>query len=107
MLSLTRRIQIAAHIGRNSVARFAGEEPPRFEDNESTIGQLHARLARTNDFLKCVPASALEGSETREIKLPIGKRTLSRHMTNGGRACRLLRTEREGNHGADARALPL
>jgi len=89
------------------VARLAGEEPPRFEDNESTIGQLHARLARTNDFLKCVPASALEGSETREIKLPIGKRTLSRHMTNGGRACRLLRTEREGNHGADARALPL
>jgi hypothetical protein len=72
MLSLTRQIQIATDTARNSVARLAGEEPPRFEDNESTIRQLHARLAHTNDFLKCVPASALEGLETREIKLPIG-----------------------------------
>jgi hypothetical protein len=37
---------------------------------------LRARLARTNDSLKSVPASALDGSETREVKLPIGERTL-------------------------------
>jgi hypothetical protein len=37
MLPLTRQIRIAADIARNSVARLAGEEPPRFEDNESTI----------------------------------------------------------------------
>jgi uncharacterized protein len=76
MLPLTRQIQIAGDIAKNSVARLAGQEPPRFEDNETTIEQLRARLARTNDFLKSVPASALEGSEVREIKLPIGERTL-------------------------------
>jgi hypothetical protein len=107
MLPLTRQIQIAADTSRNSVARLAGKEPPRLEEHESAIEQLRARLERTNDFLKCVPASALKGSERREIKLPSGERTLGRHMTNGGRACRLLRTEREGNHGADASALPL
>jgi uncharacterized protein len=76
MLPLTRQIQIAGDIAKNSVARLAAQEPPRFEDNESTIEQLRARLARTIDFLKSVPASALEGSETRDIKVPAGERTL-------------------------------
>src|SRR6516165_9004341 len=76
MLPLTRQVQIASDIAKNSVARLAGQEPPRFEDNETSIEQLHARIARTIDFLKSVPASALEGAETRDIKLPAGARTL-------------------------------
>jgi uncharacterized protein len=76
MLPLTRQVQIAADIAKSCVARLAGQEPPRFEDTESTIEQLRARLARTIDFLNSVPASALEGSETRDIKLPAGERTL-------------------------------
>jgi uncharacterized protein len=76
MLPLTRQVQIAGDIAKNAVARLAGQEPPRFEDTETSIEQLRARLARTQDFLKSVPASALEGSETRDIKLPAGERTL-------------------------------
>jgi hypothetical protein len=76
MLPLTRQIQIAADLAKNSVARLAGQEPPRYEDTETTIEQLRARLARTIDFLKSVPASAFEGAETRDIKLPAGERTL-------------------------------
>ena len=76
MLPLTRQVQIAGDIAKNSVARLAGQEPPRFEDTETTIEQLRARLARTIDYLKSIPASALEGSETRDIKLPAGERTL-------------------------------
>jgi hypothetical protein len=76
MLPFTRQIQIAGDIAKNSVARLAAQEPPRFEDTETTIEQLRARLARTIDFLKSVPASALEGAETREIKVPAGERTL-------------------------------
>lgn len=75
MLPLTRQIQIAADIAKNSIARLAGQEPPRFEDNEATIEQLRARLARTIDYIKSVPASAFEGSETRDIKVPAGERT--------------------------------
>jgi uncharacterized protein len=76
MLPLTRQIQIAGDLAKNAVARLAGQEPPRFEDNETTIEQLRARLARTIDFLKSVPASAFEGAETRDIKVPAGERTL-------------------------------
>jgi hypothetical protein len=76
MLPLTRQVQIASDIAKNSVARLAGQEPPRFEDNETTIEQLRARIAHTIDFLKSVPASALEGSDSRDIKVPVGERTL-------------------------------
>jgi len=76
MLPLTRQVQIASDIAKNSVARLAGQEPPRFEDNESSIEQLRLRIARTIDFLKSVPASALEGSETRTVKVPLEERTL-------------------------------
>ena len=76
MLPLTRQVQIACDIAKNSVARLATQEPPRFEDNETSIEQLRTRIARTIDYLKSVPASALEGSETRDIKVPAGERTL-------------------------------
>ena len=76
MLPLTRQVQIASDIAKNSVARLAGQQPPRFEDTESSIEQLRARIARTIDFLKSVPASAFEGSDTRDVKVPLGERTL-------------------------------
>src|ERR1700751_1964013 len=59
MLPLTRQVQIAGDIAKSSVARLAAQEPPRFEDTESTFEQLDARLARTIDYLRSVPASAL------------------------------------------------
>ena len=76
MLPLTRQVQIAGDIAKNSVARLAAQEPPRYEDNETTIEQLRARLARTIDYLRSVPASALEGAETRDIQVPARDRTL-------------------------------
>ena len=76
MLPLSRQIQIAGDIAKNSVSRLAAAEPPRFEDTETTIEQLRARLAKTIDYLKSLPPAAFEGAETRDIKVPAGERTL-------------------------------
>jgi uncharacterized protein len=76
MFPLTRQVQIACDLAKNSVARLAAQEPPRFPDTEATFEELHARIARTIDYLKSVPASAFEGAETRDIKVPAGERTL-------------------------------
>src|SRR6059058_4024733 len=65
MLPLVRQVQIACDLAKNSVARLAAIEPPRFEDNEKTIEELRARIARTIDYLKGVPTSAFEGAEDR------------------------------------------
>lgn len=76
MFPLTRQVQIACDVAKNSVARLAAQEPPRFPDTEASFEELHARIARTIDYLRGVPASALEGAETRDIKVPAGDRTL-------------------------------
>jgi len=72
MFPLSRQVQIACDSAKNSCARLAGLEPPRFEDNEKTIEELRARIARTIEYIKGIPTSALEGSEDRDIRIPVG-----------------------------------
>ena len=76
MLPLSRQVQIACDIVKNGSARLAGQEAPRFEDNESTMDELLKRVARTIEYLKTIPAAAIDGSEDRDIKLPLRDRTL-------------------------------
>ncbi len=76
MFPLTRQVQIATDVAKGGVARLAGREPPKFEDNEQTFEELRARLARTIDFVKSTPASAFEAAEDRDIKLPARDRTI-------------------------------
>lgn len=76
MLPLVRQIQIASDAAKNGIARLAGQEAPRYEDDETTIEQLKARISKTIDFIKSIPASALEGSEDRDIKIPMRDQTI-------------------------------
>src|SRR5579885_2030553 len=72
MFALARQVQIACDQAKNGSARLAGVEPPKFEDNEATIDQLKARIAKTLDFVKSVQAKALDGAGDREITFPLG-----------------------------------
>jgi hypothetical protein len=74
MFPLSRQVQIACDLAKNSIARLAGLEPPKFEDTEKTFDELRARVARTVDYIKGVPASALEAAEDRDITVPAGDR---------------------------------
>lgn len=76
MFPLTRQVQIASDMCKFGVARLAGLEAPKFEDKEQTFEELRARIARTIDFIKGVPAGALEGTEDRLVKVPLRDRTL-------------------------------
>lgn len=76
MLPLSKQVQIACDTAKKGAARLAGVEAPAFEDNEKTIEDLRTRIARTIDYLKTLPASAFDGSEDRDIKVPAGDRTL-------------------------------
>jgi hypothetical protein len=76
MFPLARQVQLTCDFAKNSVARLAGLDPPRFEDTETTMAQLIERVARTLEYLQTVPTTALDGSETRDIKIPLRTRTL-------------------------------
>ena len=76
MLPFTKQIQLTSDFAKNSMARLAGIEAPKFEDNETTMDELFARVRKTLEYIDTVPAAALEGSETRDIKIPLRDRTV-------------------------------
>ncbi len=72
MLPFTRQIQIASDAVKNCVARLAGIEPPKWEDQEASLDELRARLRKTIEYAQSLPAAKIDGSEAREILLPLG-----------------------------------
>jgi hypothetical protein len=72
MFALTRQVQVATDLAKNGVARLAGVEPPRFEDNETTIEQLKARIAKAIAFIKTVDPKQIDAAGEREITFPLG-----------------------------------
>lgn len=72
MLPFARQIQIASDAAKNCVARLAGDEPPKWADDEATIDALRARIRKTIEFVESIPAHRLEGAEKRDIVMPIG-----------------------------------
>lgn len=71
MFPLLRQVQLASDFAKGSVARLAGQEPPKYEDTETTIADVKARIARTIEFIQSIDAAKFEGAETREIALKI------------------------------------
>ena len=71
MLPFARQIQIASDACKAGVARLAGVEAPKWADDEATLGELRARIRKTIEYAQSIPASQFDGSETREIALPV------------------------------------
>jgi hypothetical protein len=72
MYTLTRQVQVATDMAKNGSARLAGVEPPRFEDTETTLDQVKARLAKTVAYLKTLDPKKIDASVDREITFPLG-----------------------------------
>ncbi|HEV7631593.1 MAG TPA: DUF1993 domain-containing protein [Steroidobacteraceae bacterium] len=76
MHHLIRQVQIATDMVKGTVARLAGVEPPKYEDNEATFADLKARIAKTLDFIKTFKPEQFEGAETRAISIKLPHRQL-------------------------------
>jgi hypothetical protein len=76
MLPFSKQIQLTSDFAKNSMARLAGIDPPKFEDNETTLDELFARVKKTLAYIDTVSPEALEGSETRDIKIVLRDRTV-------------------------------
>ena len=69
MLPLTRQIQIASDAAKGAAARLAGVDPPKFEDNETSMADLIARVDKTIDYLQGFKPEQFEGSADRTITI--------------------------------------
>jgi hypothetical protein len=72
MFALSRQVQVACDQAKNGSARLAGVEPPKFEDNETTIPQLKERIAKTIAFVKSVDKKAIDAAADKTITFPLG-----------------------------------
>ena len=72
MFAFSRQIQVACDQAKNGASRLAGVEPPKFEDNETSVDQLKDRIARTLAHVKGLDVAAIDASSEREIVFPLG-----------------------------------
>src|SRR5215831_13621686 len=72
MFPLVRQVQIASDQAKNGISRIAGVEPPRHEDNETTIDQLKDRLAKTLSYLKSIDLKKVDEAADHDITFPLG-----------------------------------
>jgi hypothetical protein len=77
MLPLSRQVQIASDAAKGAAARLSATEPPKFEDNETTMAELIARVAKTIDYLQGFQPSQFEGADDRTINVPTRVQTFS------------------------------
>lgn len=71
MFTLGRQIQIACDFAKSISSRMAGLEVPSYEDNEVTLADFKARIAKTVAYINTITPEQFEGSETRAISIPM------------------------------------
>jgi hypothetical protein len=79
MLPLSKQVQIASDQAKGAVARLAGLDIPGYADDETTIEDLKARIAKTVAFIDAVKPEQINGSEDRAIILKL--RAGEQHFT--------------------------
>jgi hypothetical protein len=72
MFPFARQVFVAADFAKNTPARLAGVEAPKYPDEEKTFEELKARLAKTIAYANGFTPARIDGSEEREITIPIG-----------------------------------
>jgi uncharacterized protein len=70
MLPFVKQIQIACDSAKFGVARLAGVDAPKFDDTEATLAELRERIHKTLEFVRSVPASRIDGTETKDVVVP-------------------------------------
>ncbi len=68
--ALTRQVQAACDAAKFAAARLAGKEPPKHPDTETTLDDLHKRIAAVTEYLGTFKPADFQGAESRSVALP-------------------------------------
>ena len=69
MGGLLYQIQSACDYLKGGAAWLSGQQPPRHEDNERTLGEARARIRKTIEFVESVAAGQYDNAATRVVKV--------------------------------------
>ncbi|MGB9368025.1 MAG: DUF1993 domain-containing protein [Xanthobacteraceae bacterium] len=71
MLPFVKQVQIACDFAKNTMGRLTGE-PPKFPDEEKTLEELKARIAKTIDYVKGFSVAEIDGAAEKDVTFPVG-----------------------------------
>ena len=77
MLPLTRQVQIMTDQAKGGASRLAGQESPKWADEEKNFADLHERIAKTIAHLNSFKPAQFDGAETRAIELKFPNATFN------------------------------
>jgi hypothetical protein len=69
MFPFVRQVQIATDFAKGAMARLAGDEPPAWDDVETSFAELRTRVQAAITYVSTFSAAQVDGSEDREITL--------------------------------------
>jgi hypothetical protein len=69
MFAFAKQVQTACDNAKGAAARLSGAEVPSFEDNETTIDELVARVDKTLAFLATVKEESFAGAAERKVEI--------------------------------------
>ncbi len=70
MLPFAKQIQIVSDNAKGMASRLAHREAPKYEDNESTLASLIARIEKTISYLETFSEVDFENAATAEARFP-------------------------------------
>ena len=73
MLPFLRQVLIACDAAKLCVTRLTGMDAPKFDDTETTLPELKARIRKTLDFLDTVEPARFDGTRDKDITFPVGR----------------------------------
>jgi uncharacterized protein len=77
MFPFVRQVQIMSDQVKGGTSRLAGQEPPKWADDEQTFADLRTRIAKSIDHVETFRAEDFAGWETRDVELKFPNGTLS------------------------------
>jgi len=72
MLPMARQVMIVTDTAKGLAARLAGVDIPVYEDNEKTLAELKARIAKTVAYLQSFKPAQIDGTEDKAIVIKRG-----------------------------------
>jgi uncharacterized protein len=76
MFPFIRQVQTSTDFAKAIISRLMGREPPKWDDTEKNFDDLKQRIDKAVKLLGSVSPADLEGSETRQITVTPGGRTM-------------------------------
>jgi uncharacterized protein len=71
MLPMKRQVQIATDFAKGTMSRLAGVDIPNWPDEEQTLADLQARIAKAREYVASFKPEQVNGSEEKPITVKV------------------------------------